>query len=80
MPQEQMTPQQFWDACNKFDWFYEMSDDARVWRRGEVDKAELLTQAPLGSQNRLLWTEFHKHHYSGVAFGTPKHPKPDRPV
>lgn len=75
-----MTPQKFWDACNQFDWYYEMSDDARVWREGEAAKAKLLTYAPAGSRNREIWDAFVLHYYSGSAWGSEKQPKPERPA
>lgn len=78
-PPERMTSRQFWDACNHFDWFYEMSDDASVWRKGEAAQALLLTHAPAGSENRRIWDGFTAHHYSGEPWKTDKKPKPERP-
>ena len=74
-----MDAKEFWDACDKFDWFYEMSDDGRVWRNGETARAKLLTFAPPGSTNLAIWNGFVKHHYSGEPWGTAKEPKPERP-
>lgn len=75
-----MTPQQFYDACAQFDWFYEMSDDNRVYRRGVEAQDLLLTHAPAGSRNREIWDGFVAHYYSGPSFNKPQLPLPVRPV
>lgn len=68
-----MTPGEFWDACMAFDWFYEYSDDHRVYRNGHDREAELLKEAKPGSMNRIIWNEFSQHHFHGG-------PRPDRPI
>lgn len=75
-----MTPVEFWDACERFDWYFEMSDDARVYHRGEDAKSALLAHAPAGSVNRATWEAFVAHHYSGPSWGTVGQLKPPRPV
>ena len=75
-----MNARDFYDACLRFDWFYEMSDDHTVWRRGNAAKADLLSHAPIGSENRTIWDAMVKHHYSGPPWNTLKSPMPDRPA
>ncbi len=74
-----MTPQEFWDACERHDWFHDFSDDARVASRGHEAETKLKAQAPLGSENRKIFDGFKLHHFSGSSFGNPKATKPERP-
>lgn len=75
-----MSPADFYDACEAFDWFYEMSDDSQVWRRGEVVRRALMSHAPEGSENRAIWRAWVDYHYSGEPWSTEKKPAPMRPV
>lgn len=75
-----MNAQEFYDACEKLDWHYAMSDDHRVWTRGIEANDKLMDQAPLGSENRAIYDAWHKHIFSGEPWGTPKAPKPERPA
>ena len=74
-----MSAAEFWDACSRFDWFYEMSDDHSVWQRGVTASAELLSHAPMGSRNREIYNGWVAHVFSGPAFDKPKAPQPERP-
>lgn len=73
-----MTDSEFWDACDKFDWFYEFSDDNDVWRRGERAQSTLLRQAT--PEQLEIFNKFRRHHYSGPSYNTEKQPKPERPT
>lgn len=74
-----MQPAEFWDACDGFDWYFEYSDDHRVWRNGTDRRAQLVADAPAGSENRKIFDGFQQHHFSGEAFGTKKIDKPEKP-
>lgn len=74
-----MSPQEFWDACDKHDWFYDFSDDAAVWRRGREREGALMSAAPTGSEQRKIFTQFKEHYFSGSSFNKPKVDKPPRP-
>ncbi len=75
-----MTPQEFYDACEKFDWFFEYSDDFSVWRRERTNHAALLAHT-LGRPDLLaIYDAWFAFMFSGDAFGKPKAPKPERPV
>jgi hypothetical protein len=73
-----MTNIEFWDACDKFDWFYEFSDDQSVWRRGEATKATLLRQAT--PEQLEIYNKFRRYNFTGPNFGTEKQPKPEKPT
>ena len=72
---------QFWDKCEAFDWFYEMSDDGSVYRAGRRAQGEIEALAKAsGPEYEAMWAAFGAHHYSGHAWGTEKQPKPERPL
>jgi hypothetical protein len=68
-----------WDTLNTFDWFYEMSDDHSVWKRGHAAKARLDSLAAMVDGGAELVSAYTKHIYSGKPWGTEKAPKPARP-
>jgi hypothetical protein len=76
-----MTEQEFYDACERHDWFYQMSDDGRVFRAGRATSEQLQAEASVDSTGRKLaifesWSDYH---FSGPAYGSEKAPKPVRP-
>lgn len=36
-----MDPKEFYGLCAKHDWYYEFSDDSRVWREGKANRGKL---------------------------------------
>jgi hypothetical protein len=73
-----MTKQEFYDLCEKHDWYHAMSDDHRVWRAGESSMDRLKREAQNWGYQDLL-TAWSRYHYTGAPFGTPQSPKPERP-
>lgn len=51
----------FYDRLNVHDWFYDYSDDHRVWARGCADRAELRAIAMSSPAHRSLYNEFSAH-------------------
>jgi 6-phosphogluconate dehydrogenase len=75
-----MTLQQFWDRCNQFDWYYQMSDDHSVWQRGCAAESEILDLIKDGGPAFAdMWNAFKAHYYSGAPWNTKQSPKPERP-
>lgn len=73
------TPSEFWDKLNQHDWFYEYSDDTRVWRKGSEREGWLRTIASKDPVLKALYEGFKSHHFSGKAFNSEKVEKPTRP-
>jgi hypothetical protein len=71
--------QQFYDKCQGFDWFYEMSDDGRVWRNGVAAHAALKAEADSSPEKLAIYGAWKAHIYSGVPWGTAKIARPERP-
>lgn len=68
----------YWDACDRADWFSDCSDDHRVWARGG-GIGTLEGQSLLSSKHRRIYEGFKAHVYSGPAYKTERAPKPNRP-
>ena len=74
-----MTLTEFYDVLNSFDWYYDFSDDHRVWKRGESGKAKILAMITEGGKEfKDLYDGFVAHHFSGPSWNTDKAPKPER--
>jgi hypothetical protein len=74
-----MTLTELYDALEKHDWFYGMSDDHSVWMRGQAAEKTLRAQARSIEGGQKLFDDFLAHVTSGEPWGTAKQPKPARP-
>lgn len=70
----------YWDALTQHDWFYEMSDDHRVWAKGRSNQARMERISKESPEHKKLYDGFEKHVFSGQqVYGTEKAPMPERP-
>lgn len=74
-----MTLTEFYDALARHDWFYEMSDDGRVWRAGVARQKELEKIAETSESHRDLFDRYSASVFSGSTWGTEKIERPERP-
>lgn len=77
---EHITLAQYWDMLNAHDWYYDMSDDHRVWRKGQEEGGKIATLATQSDAHEILLVGFRDHHFSGKPWETEQKPKPARPV
>lgn len=71
--------QEFYDKLERFDWYYEWSDDGKVYRKGQ-EEARKLSREASGDPGKLdLYKAFKEYVSSGPAFNTEQKPKPERP-
>lgn len=75
-----MTPQEYYDRLEQMDWYYAMSDDGSVYRRGREAEAALESAARTDSVLAALLQAYKNHMFSGPSWGTQKAPKPQRPT
>jgi len=71
--------QDYYNLLLWHDWFYMYSDDGRVYRKGEAEKARLEALAKQSPEHKALLEGFHKYHFSGKPWNTEQSPKPERP-
>lgn len=69
----------YWDQLNRFDWYYEMTDDFSVWRRGTTRWDELRKISQESPEHMVLFNGFYKHMFTGPAWNNEQVPKPSRP-
>lgn len=74
--EERTDLREFWDSLREVDWFYEMSDDPRAYRRGResVERARARARE-LGPAGLELFDEFQAH-YSVLGGNRPLPPRP----
>ncbi len=66
---------QFFHDCAGFDWFYEFSDDHKVWVRGNRELSQLKSR--ITSERRsLIYEAWCRHMFSGPNFGKDVVPRP----
>ena len=67
------------DKLSAHDWYYQMSDDHRVWKRGEADWTSLNIMADAIIGGKELLNAFKTHYYTGQPWGNEQQPLPPRP-
>ncbi len=76
----EMTLAEFWDLLNRHDWFYPMSDDSRVYRKGENSLRVIKVAAERGGPRfKKLFDDYQEHVFSGPAWNNDPKPRPPRP-
>lgn len=80
MATEKISLTDYWNRLNGHDWYYDFSDDHRVWKEGHAVQKELEGIARQSPDHKALYEGFGSHHFSGPSWGTPKTPKPPRPA
>jgi hypothetical protein len=53
-----MNTEQFFNACKNFDWYYNYSDDHRVWRSGEAASKQLLEESKTDPIKSKIYTDW----------------------
>ena len=71
--------QEFYDRCATFDWYYDYSDDHRVWQRGCAVHDALRAEAASDPAKALIYHAWREYMFSGEEWGTEKAPQPARP-
>lgn len=71
-----MTRKEFFDAAQRFDWYYMMSDDHRTWKAGRYRRDELQAEARQDPVKQQILEAWDQHMYSGPNWGTERTPRP----
>ena len=71
--------QKFWKKCDAHDWYFEYSDDGRVWNEGRKSLSELFDEASKDPKKMEMFNAFKNNMFSGPAYGTERPPKPEYP-
>ena len=71
--------QEFFKLCESHDWYYEYSDDGRVWRKGREQHEKLQSMVAKHEEYRAIYRSWAEHKFSGAHMKTEKKPKPIMP-
>jgi hypothetical protein len=71
-----MNIQEYFEACQQFDWFYDYSDDHRVYTRESANEKKLTDEAELDPIKKNIFNDWSKYMFSGESWRTVKAPKP----
>lgn len=73
-----MALSKFYEELLHHDWYYEMSDDGSVYRKGQEQHNILLEVAKSkGGEYQRMFDDFQKHFFTGQPWGTKKAPRPE---
>lgn len=70
----------YWNMLSGHDWYYEFSDDHRVWSAGNAAHNRLLDLARQDPERQKLFDAFNNHYFSGAPWNTVQQPLPPRPA
>lgn len=62
----------YWTKLNAHDWFFEYSDDHRVWTKGRDSESHIKACAKLSPEHQKLYDDFKAHKWEQL-------PKPEQP-
>lgn len=71
--------QAFYDKCKHHDWFYEYSDDGRVYDKGRNARYELQKFCKMHPKYKEIYRQWSYYKFSGDHMNTEKQPLPIRP-
>jgi hypothetical protein len=72
-----MTLQDYYEELDKHDWYYQYSDDSRVYNKGQQNADRLKRISEESPKHKILWEGFCNHMFSGGPWGTKKRRKPN---
>ena len=75
-----MTLQTLYGLLENHDWYYEYSDDGRVYRAGRDAEMALREASKESAAHLELYSTYHEYVFSGPAWNTEKKPKPASPA
>jgi hypothetical protein len=76
---EEVSLSDYWDMLNKHDWWYEFSDDRRVYNAAACQDKYLRAVAKQSQEHQSLFEGFHRHHFTGKPWDNEQSPKPAKP-
>jgi hypothetical protein len=70
----------FYDRCKHIDWYYDYSDDGRVYERGRNAMRQLEAEAKAAPELKAIFDAWHDYYHVGKPPGQdPGKQKPERP-
>ena len=60
-----MEREDYQQLLDKHDWYYEFSDDPRVYKKGKQERRKLVSLAKSSEELASLYSQEHKKHFGG---------------
>ena len=60
-----MTLQEYWDLLDKYDWYFNYSDDYTVWKKGSEQGKKISALAKGSNERSELLLGFRAHYFNG---------------
>lgn len=76
---ETVTLKEYYQMLDKHDWYFDWSDDGRVWEKGRANNSRLAAISTQSPKHKELWEGFKKHKFTGKPWNTEQAPKPEEP-
>lgn len=70
----------FYRLLEKHDWYFEFSDDHRVWTDGQSELESIERYAKTSDKHMKLYEDYKRHMFTGKLWGNEQAPKPMCPV
>jgi hypothetical protein len=75
---EDVSIEEYYHMLERHDWFYNYSDDHRVWKAGAAATERLIAIAnQKGGRYQSMYSAYKAHIFSGEQWGTEKQAKPE---
>jgi hypothetical protein len=71
--------QEFFKQCKAHDWYYQYSDDGRVYDRGREASHRLQSKASTHPSLKEIYKSWSDYMFTGKTFGNEQAPKPIMP-
>ena len=68
--------QEFFKQCQSHDWYYQYSDDGRVYDRGRETSHRLQSKAKTHPALMEIYKSWSNYKFTGKSFGTEQSPEP----
>ncbi len=70
-----MTLNEYDKLLRGHDWYYNYSDDGRVWRAGESVQSQIVSLSKMSEDHLTLYNAWSKYYFSGPNFNSEKFTK-----
>lgn len=74
-----VTLKEYYKMLKEHDWYFDWSDDGRVWEKGRAAHSRLAAMSTQSPEHKALWEGFKSHKFTGKPWNTEQAPMPEEP-
>lgn len=75
---DKLSLSEYWEMLNNHDWYFDCSDDGKVFARGRASLAKLSDIARQSEEHKKMFDGFKAHKFSGKPWNTDQAAKPEK--